>query len=127
MRLIRYLRRILKPPKGKAKINQKNVNFGNHSQDLVEKIQDKLGAEFKPKYNKTGVTFFGRRGRILKLVNTRSYLHVEFNVPVIYVDGLMVLTKEEAREKKMGTCQWIFKGDSLMTVLKFVNEAIRKC
>jgi len=102
------------------------VSFDNHSQHLVEKIQAKLGAEFEPKYNKSGVTFFGPRGRILKLVNTRSYLHVEFNVPVTTVDGLTVLTREEAREKKMGTCQWIYKGDSLMTVLELVDEAVSK-
>lgn len=102
------------------------VYFGNHSQDLVEKIQVKLGEKFKPKYNKSGVTFFGARGRILKLVNTRSYLHVEFNVPVTNVDGLTVLTREEAREKKMGTCQWIYKGDSLITVLELVDEAVGK-
>lgn len=102
------------------------VSFDNYSQHLVEKIQAKLGAEFEPKYNKSGVTFFGPRGRILKLVNTRSYLHVEFNVPVTTVDGLTVLTREEAREKKMGTCQWIYKGDSLMTVLELVDEAVSK-
>jgi len=62
------------------------VYFGNHGQDLVEKIQVKLGSRFKPKYNKSGVTFFGPKGRILKLVNTRSFLHVEFNVPVSNVD-----------------------------------------
>ena len=47
-------------------------------------------------------------------------------MPVTTVDGLTVLTREEAREKKMGTCQWIYKGDSLMTVLELVDEAVSK-
>ncbi|MDI3477787.1 MAG: hypothetical protein PWQ59_1312 [Thermoanaerobacterium sp.] len=116
-----------------AAINSKNENvnlshicFGNHGNELIDKVQQKLGSRFTPKYNKSGVTFFGSNGRILKLVYNKTFLHVEFNVPVSQVKGLTILTKKEAQNKKMGTCQWIYKGDSLSTVLDLVEEAVKK-
>jgi len=100
--------------------------FGEHTEEIKNKIDLLLGSSFSPKYNKTGVTYFGGKGRILKIVKRRKYLEVEFNVPVTTVIGLLVLTEQERREKKMGTCQWIYKGDSLSTVLMLVEEAVGK-
>lgn len=47
-------------------------------------------------------------------------LKVEFNVPVTKVEGLTILTKEEAR-KKMGMP--IYEGTSLDTVINLIQEA----
>jgi hypothetical protein len=44
-------------------------------------------------------------------------------VPVTKVDGLTILTKEEAKVKKMGTCQWIYKGRGLDAAMNLVKEA----
>ncbi|MEW6623952.1 MAG: PIN domain-containing protein [Bacillota bacterium] len=107
-------------------LNLSDICFGNHGVELIDKVQQKLGSRFTPKYNKSGVTFFSSNGRILKLVYAKSRLHVEFNVPVSQVNGLTVLTKKEAQNKNMGTCQWIYKGDSVSTVLDLVEEAVKK-
>jgi hypothetical protein len=44
-------------------------------------------------------------------------------VPVTTADGLTVLTKDEAKAKMMGTCQWIYQGKSLDKAIKLVHEA----
>jgi rRNA-processing protein FCF1 len=93
--------------------------------DLLIRIQEILGPHFKPKYNKTGVTFWGPKDkRILKLVNTRNTIVVEFNSPVTIVPDLIVLTDKEARDMKMGTCRWIYKGDNAALLLDLVKEAL---
>jgi hypothetical protein len=100
-----------------------NYRFYNYGEELVEKVLAVLGPDFIPEYNKTGVTFFRGLSRILKIVNAVNVLKFEFNVPVTKVAGLTVLTKEEAKVKKMGTCQWIYQGESLDTAMKLVQEA----
>lgn len=107
-------------------IKQSNMSFGTHGKELVDKVQTILGPNFEPKYNKTGVTFFGQKGRILKLVYTKERLFVEFNVPISPVPGLITLTQKEANDKKMGSCRWLYKGDSLSSVIRLIEEAIQK-
>ncbi|WCN36479.1 GIY-YIG nuclease family protein [Aneurinibacillus uraniidurans] len=105
--------------------NQKEkYQFLNHSNELIDKVQTILGSGFQPQFNKTGVTFFGVKGRVLKLVSSPNKIKVEFNVPVSVVSGLTVLTETEAKAKKMGTCQWIYQGTSLDMVLKLIEEAV---
>lgn len=103
--------------------NITNYRFYNYREELVEKVQAVLGPSFLPEYNRTGVTFFEGLNRILKLVNAVNLLKIEFNVPVTKVEGLTVLTKEEAKANKMGTCQWIYQGKSLDTAMNLVQEA----
>lgn len=100
--------------------------FGDYTEEIINKIGSVLGNSFNPKYNKTGVTYVGSKGRILKIVKKRENLEVEFNVPVTNVPNLIVLTEQERIEKHMGRCQWIYKGDDLSTVLKLVEEAAKK-
>lgn len=98
----------------------------NHGNELIDKIQDKLGIQFLPTYNLSGITFFGPKGRILKMVNNGRWLYIEFNVDVPKVDGLTILTEIEAKEKHMGTCRWIYKGNSLDQVLYLIEQALEK-
>ncbi|MCC5910862.1 MAG: hypothetical protein JJT76_10540 [Clostridiaceae bacterium] len=100
-----------------------DYSFGDHREEIINKIGCKLGSIFTPKYNKTGVTFVGSKGRILKVVKRKKNLEVEFNVPVTKLPGVIILNDKEAIEKKMGTCRWIYKGDNLHIVLKLVEEA----
>lgn len=100
-----------------------DYRFGDYGGELIEQVSSKLGNSFTPKYNKSGVTFYGTNGRILKLVNRSTMLEVEFNVPVTKVLGVSVLTDNEAIDKHMGTCRWIYRGDSLFTILELVEEA----
>lgn len=103
----------------------KRYKFLNHGNELIVKIQDKLGSQFLPSYNYSGVTFFGPgRRRILKMVDNGRWLKFEFNVPVPSVEGLTLLTENEAREMHMGTCRWVYKGNSLDTVFCLVERAI---
>lgn len=100
--------------------------FGDYGEEIISKIASILGISFTPKYNTTGVTYYGNKGRILKVVKRQRYLEVEFNVPVSEVLDLAVLTEEERIDKHMGTCRWVYKGDNLTTVLKLVEEAAEK-
>lgn len=77
------------------------------------KVALALGNSFSPYFRKTGVTFFGSMGRILNVVNKLKILEIEFNVPVAGVSDVEILTEKQAREKKMGTCRWIYRGESL--------------
>jgi hypothetical protein len=89
---------------------------------LVEKVQAILGSDFIPDPINTGVIFYHGLNRILKPVIQVNHLKVEFNVSITNVEGLIVLTKEEARAKKMGTFR-IYQGKSLDTEMKLVQEA----
>lgn len=113
-------------PSLKNVINNQNIvsyKFYDYGEELVDKVLVLLGSGFHPKCNKTGITFYRGEKRILKLVNLMNAIKVEFNVPVTKVEELTILTKEEAKEKKMGTCQWIYKGTSLDTVMILIEEA----
>lgn len=104
----------------------KSRESGDYGEGINSKVASLLGSSFTPKYNKTGVTYFGENGRILKVVNRQNELEIQFNVPVLEVPGLTVLTEKERIKKKMGTCQWIYKGDNLSAALKLVEEAAKK-
>lgn len=81
--------------------------------------------KFSEKENKSGYTWFGEsRTRLLKIVETKRGLRIEFNVPVSNVEGLTILTEQEAKEKHMGTCRWIYSGDDIETVALLIEEAI---
>jgi hypothetical protein len=81
--------------------------------------------KFMEKENKSGITFFGdNKTRLLKMVETKKGLRIEFNVPVPKVDGLQTLSEEDAKEKHMGTCRWIYTGDNVEDVKKLVKEAL---
>lgn len=97
--------------------------FGGFGDEIIGKVSCILGNSFTPKYNKTGVTFYGTNGRILKLVSRVTRLEVEFNTWLAEHPEVIVLSDNEAREKKMGTCRWIYKGDNLDKVLDLVKEA----
>jgi hypothetical protein len=104
---------------------RENYRFLNHGNELINLIQGKLGDTFIPSYNDSGVTFFGPgRRRILKLVDNSRWLKVEYNVAVPKIEGVRILTEKEARDKHMGTCQWIYIGKSLDEVLYLLDIAI---
>lgn len=93
----------------------------------MEEIKNIIPKDFQTKENKSGVTWFGAsRTRLLKMVETKRGLRVEFNTPVSKVDGLIELSVEEAKAKHMGTCRWIYTGADTETVKKLVQEAITK-
>ncbi|WP_077618363.1 hypothetical protein [Bacillus sinesaloumensis] len=102
----------------------KKYRFLNHGNELIDSIQRKIGQQFLPTYNQTGVTFFGPKGRILKMVNNSRWIYFEFNVAVPPSEGLIIFSESEAREKHMGTCRWVYKGNSLDQVYKLVEEAL---
>ena len=93
----------------------------------MEEIKKIIPQEFLTKSNKSGVTWFGAgRTRLLKMVETKRGLRVEFNTPVSKVEGLVELSIEEAKAKHMGTCRWIYTGADTEVVKKLVQEAISK-
>jgi hypothetical protein len=97
-----------------AKVNNDiDYKFGDYNEELINKVAAALGDSFIPYFRKTGVTFFGSMGRILKIVKKHKILEIEFNVPVSNAPDVEILTEKQAREKKMGTCRWIYRGESL--------------
>ncbi|MCY6483858.1 hypothetical protein OW763_05780 [Clostridium aestuarii] len=117
---------IVKENKSISADKSKDYYFEDYAEKIISQIGSILGNSFKPKYNKTGVTYNGHKGKILKVVKKRKHLEVEFNVPVTNLPGLIILNEKERIEKKMGKCQWIYKGDDISTVLKLVEEAAEK-
>ena len=107
-------------------MSDKQYRFLNHGNELIDKVQTKIGNQFSPTYNQSGVTFFGPKGRILKMVTNSRRLYFEFNVDVPRVEGLEVLTETEAKEKHMGSCRWIYKGNSLDQVFYLIECAVEK-
>ena len=84
----------------KRKSNNTSIHyrFGDYGEEIIDRIASKLGNSLVPRYNKTGVTFFGYKGRILKIVKKQKNLEIEFNAPVTKVPGVVVLSDKEARD-----------------------------
>lgn len=107
-------------------INENKVvrSVDNYFTTVVNIAKDILGIGFSPKENLSGITFWGSKGRIIKVVKTMKSATVEFNVPVVKVPGLIILSDKEARGKSMGTCRWIYKGTDLDIIEKLIRESL---
>ncbi|WP_042458988.1 GIY-YIG nuclease family protein [Neobacillus dielmonensis] len=116
----------IKPEVSKESSSAQRYTFFTFGNELIDKIHSVLGEHISYQERNTGVTFYRGMTRILKIKDSAANLIVEFNVPVEKVEGLTILTKKEAQQKKYGTCQWIYKGKSLDTVLRLVNEVKEK-
>lgn len=96
----------------------------------LSKIRDAIkAANSKHKFTEndtaSGQSIFGpERTRLLKLVKTRTGFILELNVEVKPVEGLKVLTPEEAKQKHMGTCRWIYTGSDEKVIKNLVMEAV---
>lgn len=98
-------------------------NFGDYNEEIVDKINLILVNDYIPYYRKTGITFYYNSKRIFKLVKKQKRLEIEFNVQVSSQENVEVLTDESARNKKMGTCRWIYRGENLpVNLLKEVKD-----
>lgn len=101
----------------------KSELFGN----ILSEIRSIVPKDFTEKENKSGVTWFGpSRTRLLKVIETKKGLRIEFNVEVdSKVTGMICYTKDEAKAKHMGTCQWVYSGSDVDTVKALVSQAIK--
>lgn len=100
--------------------------------ELVKKMvpQDKF------KFNEagSGVSIFdnggGRGTRLLKVVKSQKGLRVEFNVNVdsklkdVPASEKIVYSDKEAKDKHMGTCQWIYAGNDLNVLKELIQIAL---
>lgn len=102
---------------------ERKISSNSFFTSVVGMAQEILGLGFSPKENKSGVTFFGSKGRILMVKTNKTFAHIEFNAPVMPVPGVNILSEKESREKSMGTCRWIYKGTDLKTVEQLIREA----
>lgn len=78
----------------------------------VDKLYAWVGQRLSTCPVRDGMTFYHRSEKMFKLVRHRTQWHLQFNVPVPDCSGLTVLLQEEARRRKLGKAQWIYKGDS---------------
>lgn len=129
--------------------NEKQVNNGGTTvatQPVVQKslydqawdiIQEMvpLGSKFQVKEAGSGNSIFdlggGRGTRLLKLVQSKKGLRVEFNVKSVEdalkevpANDKITYTEQEAKDKHMGTCQWIYTGSDLNVLRKLVEAAL---
>jgi hypothetical protein len=94
--------------------------------NVLAEIRKIVPQDFSEKENKSGVTWFGpNRTRLLKVVETKKGMRIEFNVEVNKdITGMTYYTKEQAKEKHMGTCRWIYSGGDMEVVKELVKQAI---
>lgn len=102
---------------------EKNTQKSINNDDVVGLIESILGEKFKPKHLQKGITYWNNKNRILKIVISKRNFKVEFNVNVSLLDGVTYYNQEERVAKHLGTCMYIYEGNSLDTVLELVKEA----
>lgn len=108
----------------KVEAEEKFVKTLQQIRDVIKSSGTKH--DFKENNIQSGTSFFGpERIRLLKVVKTRSGFTIEFNVEVPKVDGLKVLTPEQAKAKHMGTCRWIYSGSDEKVIKQLVTEAVK--
>ncbi|MBZ4649238.1 hypothetical protein [Thermosipho sp. (in: thermotogales)] len=112
-------------------ISEKNIENGGEKvyNEVLEKILKLIDNSEDIKFievkNKSGSSIFdSNKIRLLKVVKTKSGYKIEFNVHVSSVEGMKILTDEEAKEKHMGTAKWIYSGNDFKVIEKLVLEAI---
>lgn len=115
----------------KANSNVKENQVKNGGEEIYEKTLSQIRdlvkeGQFVEKKNASGHSFFGpSKTRLLKLVKIKSGHKLEFNVEVPTADEMQVLTLEQAKEKHMGTCRWIYNGKDERMIEKLVKHAVK--
>lgn len=97
-------------------------DVSNEIKNEIERII--INHKFQAKSNGSGVTYFGESGRILKVIDSKKGLKIEFNSAISQMDGVTILTENEASEKHMGTCRWIYVGNDINIIAGLIEECI---
>ena len=79
---------------------------------------------FEGRTNNSGITYFGTTGRIAKVSDSKNGMKIEFNSEVSPMDGVVTLTANEASEKHMGSCRWIYTGNDINIMTGLIEECI---
>jgi hypothetical protein len=73
----------------------------------------------------------GRGTRLLKVVESKKGLRVEFNVEAVEPkikelapNDSIIYTVKEAKDKHMGTCRWIYTGTDLKVLKELVSASV---
>lgn len=90
----------------------------------LNKIYTWVGQRLSACPIRDGVTFYHRTEKVFKVVKQKAGWHLQFNVPVPECSGLVRLAPEEARKRKLGKAQWIYKGDSDSDAQHLVQAAL---
>jgi len=118
----------------KVEVQPKAKSIYEQALEIVQSMAPE-GPQWK--YNKagSGLSVFdtggGRGTRLLKVVNSKKGLRVEFNVASVEDRLSKVPTGErtiygekEAKDKHMGTCRWIYTGSDLTVLKELVSIAL---
>lgn len=99
-------------------------------------LVDQMVPKDKFRFNQatSGLSIFdnggGRGTRLLKVVESKKGLRVEFNVDVEKVlkekapNDNITFTEKQAKEKHMGTCRWIYTGNDINVLKQLITLAL---
>jgi hypothetical protein len=92
------------------------------------------GTNFVPQQNKTGVTFFEGKQRLVKIINSKKNLKLEINLELSKVmeskleksNGILTkITPALAHEKHLGTMKYLFSDNTEKEVKNIVTDLLK--
>lgn len=92
--------------------------------DILEKVYQWVGQQLSSCPVQDGITFYHNSDKVFKVVRQRNIWYLQFCVPVPERTGLIILTREEARTKKLGKARWIYKGNSDQEAETLIRSAL---
>ena len=93
-------------------------------EEQLEKLQEWIGQKLSSCPTRDGIAFYHRTDKVLKAVRQNKGWYLQFNVPVPECPGLLELSPEEVRKKKLGKTHWLYKGDSDADARELVLAAL---
>jgi len=91
---------------------------------VLERVNSWVGLRLSTSQVNDGVCYYSGREKILKVIRQRHGWHIQFNLPVPECEGLLILSQEEARAKKLGKSRWIYRGFSEQVAEELVGSAL---
>lgn len=106
-------------------MKERKFEFMGHGFNLIKVVNRILGDEFEPSFSENTVTFYHKNGKgILRLVDSPSFLEVEFMISVPTIPGVVELSKEEMKEHH-GDSHWLYKGSNVDDIVMLTEVAIQ--
>lgn len=110
----------------------KQVTLYDQAMEVVQSLVPKDKFRFNRATSGTSIfdTAEGRGTRLLKVVESKKGLRVEFNVDIaeqlkdVPGNEKMVFSEKDAKDKHMGTCRWIYTGSDIKKLEDLVKASL---
>ncbi|KLU62145.1 hypothetical protein CEB3_c15080 [Peptococcaceae bacterium CEB3] len=90
----------------------------------VAQLYQWIGQRLSSCPTRDGIAFYHRTDKVLKVVRQKKGWHLQFNVPIPERPGMVELTPEEVRRKKLGKTRWVYRGESDSDARELVLAAL---